>query len=66
MKKELTDIDKTIRKIGKLLDNHIYLNERLELQQVIANRTFNLYLVGRFSNGSVYEQKHIATISVQH
>ena len=64
MKTERTDIDKTIKKISKLLDKHSYQNERLELTK-LTNRAFNLYLVGRFSNGNIYEQKHIATITLQ-
>ena len=66
MKTEKTDIDKTIRKITKLLDQHSYQNEHLELIPLIKDRTYNLYLVGRFTSGSIYEQKHIATITVQH
>jgi len=66
MKKEKTDIDKTIIKINKLLDKHKYQNERLELCK-ITNKAFNLYLVGRFTTekNNIYEQKHIATITLQ-
>ena len=61
-----TEIDKTVTKITKLLDKHTYNNERLELETLIKNRTFNLYLVGRFSkSNTIYEQKHIATISIK-
>ena len=58
---KLTEIDKTVRKIRKLIEKHNYLNEHLELYK-ITDRAFNLYLTGRFNNGTVYEQKHIATI----
>jgi len=66
MKKEKTDIDKTVTKIRKLIDKHNYQNERLELDQ-ITNKAFNLYLVGRFTTekNNIYEQKHIATITLQ-
>ena len=63
MRKELTDIDKTVRKIKRLLDKHRKLNENLEL--VVKGAVYNLYLVGRFSSGTIYEQKHIATIQTQ-
>ena len=60
---KLTEIDKTVRKISKLLEKHNYLNEHLELCK-ITNRAYNLYLVGRFKSGTIYEQKHIATITL--
>ena len=58
-----TEIDKTVTKIKKLLDKHTYLNEHLELDK-IADKSFNLYLTGRFKSGGLYEQKHIATITL--
>lgn len=64
MKNQKTEIDKTVSKISKLLDKHSYQNERLEICK-ITNRAYNLYLVGRFSNGTIYEQKHIATVTTQ-
>lgn len=60
----LTEIDKTISKIHKLLSKHVLQNEFLELQK-ITDKSFNLYLTGRFKSGSIYEQKHIATITLQ-
>ena len=60
---KLTEIDKTVRKISKLTDKHSYQNERLELCK-ITNKAYNLYLVGRFKSGTIYEQKHIATITL--
>ena len=65
MTKELTDIDKTVRKIKRLLDFHRKQNENLELDEVVKGAVYNLYLVGRFSSGTIYEQKHIATIQTQ-
>jgi len=56
-----TDIDKTVTKIKKLLKIHNDYGEFLELAK-ITDRACNLYLVGRINN-TVYEQKHIATIT---
>ena len=56
-----TEIDKTVTKIKKLLKKHEACGEFLELDK-ITNRAFNLYLTGKL-NGSIYEQKHIATIT---
>jgi len=62
---EKTDIDKTVRKIKKLLKNHTQQGEHLELDQ-ITKKSFNLYLVGRFTHSNKrYEQKYIATVQVQ-
>ena len=61
---KLTEIDKTVRKIKKLLDKHKYNNERLELDK-ITDKSFNLYLTGKFNNGTIYEQKHIAQITME-
>ena len=59
-----TEIDKTVTKINKLLNKHMLLNEHLELIN-LTNHSFNLYLVGKFTNGNIYEQKFIKTVSVQ-
>ena len=59
-----SEIDKTIKKIKKLLIAHSNQGEFLELEPIIKNRTFNLYLTGRL-NGTIYERKHIATITTE-
>ena len=64
MKTTKTEIDKTVVKIIKLLDKHKYNNERLELDK-ITDKSFNLYLTGKFTNGTVYEQKHITQITIE-
>ena len=46
MRKELTEIDKTVRKIKRLLDFHRKQNENLELDEVVKGAVYNLYLVG--------------------
>jgi len=52
-------------KIKKLLKNHTQQGEHLELDQ-ITKKSFNLYLVGRFTHSNKrYEQKYIATVQVQ-
>ena len=58
----MTEIDKTVTKIKKLLKAHSNIGEFLELDP-ITSKSFNLYLVGRFKSGNQYEQKYITTIT---
>lgn len=60
----MTEIDKTVKKIKKLLSKHKQYAEKLELQKA-TEKTFNLYLVGSFKNGNIYEQKHIITLTIE-
>jgi len=57
MKKEKTEIDKSVAKIKKLLSKHSIVGEHLEM-----DRYNNIYIVGRFKSGTIYEQKCIGTV----